>query len=187
MSSNSTSSNNSVLYLFFLTLFVSFFVILLFSQSTNKTLTSSDTGDPTFLASVYIPINFDEEITEEPIVTKPKIEVSKPKQLPVKVASKDTPIKKSLEEIKIIPRVISTPIPERKKSAVMSYAISSYKAPIEVIRPRPQVIYEKPRVIEKPKPVYEKPRKTSAPDTSNLEREIQALALKKLEKEISGK
>lgn len=187
MQSNNTSSNNSVLYLFLLSLFVSFFVILLFSQSTNKALTSSDIGDPTFLASVYIPINFEEEIKEEPVVIiPPKVEVAKTKQLPIKMASKNVEKKAHVVEVtRVIPQVISTPIPVRKKSAVMSYAISSYKAPIvtqrEIVRPKPQVVYEKPRIT------YERPKKQSKPDTSNLEREIQALAMKKLEKEISGK
>lgn len=187
--SKSTSSNNSVLYLFLLSLVVSFFVILLFSQSSNKSLSASDVSENDFLASVYIPINFEEELKDETVavVNTPKIEV-KTKQLPIKLASKSIETKKHVEEIvkvtpKYIPSVISTPKPVRKKSAVMSYAITSAPivAPREIQRTKPQIVREKPRVF------YEAPRKQSKPDTSSLEREIQALAMKKLEKEISGK
>lgn len=171
---NKNSSNNSVLYLFLLSLLVSFGVILAFSKDTNNKSSTAYISDSALLASAYIPVNFEDDFKEKEVKIVKKAPTVAPKKDVKKVSIAKV-------EKKVEPVTVVAPQQERKRSAVMSYAVT--KQPVVVAprpiesKPKPQVVYEKP----KPAPVKEKPKQ----NISNLEKEIRDLAIKKLEKEIT--
>lgn len=174
---NKNSSNNSVLYLFLLSLLVSFGVILVFSKDTNNKSSTAYISDSALLASAYIPVNFEEEFKEKEV----KIVKKAPPVAPKKEVKKVSVAKVEKKVEPVIQRAVVAPQQERKRSAVMSYAVTKQPVVIAprpiVSKPKPQVVYEKP----KPAPVKEKPKQ----NVSNLEKEIRDLAIKKLEKEIT--
>lgn len=177
-----TNSNNSVLYLFVLSLLLSVGAVFIFSKDAQEKSKKSYRTDLESIAAAYIPIDFtasDVKIAyktpEEVKKLEDKINASKKETKKPKEADKTILVKDDRRTSKAEPIPVYTP-PPKKKSAVMSYAVT-IKQPTIITKP-----------VTKPvAPIIKTTPKTIKKDVSSLEKEIQAIAAKKLEREINAK